>query len=474
MNVVLLGGNTKEEIEKRLKIVSAAGMLSRSEGTVMQVYENRKSYESNLKIAKNIVGFGHKTISEHDYLVFGIEDVTPIIEQTIIGYRLTSFTIKSRRNVDFRNVGFYVPDFKDNNGDIVMDNEELKKIYTEYMSSLFEKYGYLVDQGLPIEDCRYILPYSYYSNIIMGCNVHELLRMTSDLLYGKLSNITEAHELGEKFAAVIKEKVPYLVPTLEAERDKKYYDDHFAFLDDKNISQGKLLEKANMTNYDEDADDKVLCSVLINRYQLSYDDAKKLLVKLEVEDVDIKKKMMMALNSSKNQRELEQVSYSFELPISLAVLTHITRHRMHSLLVPDFVPLGNLENYISPESVILDNKDFYDDVFINNSTMLESFKEYGVRDEDLVYFYLSGNAVNIYTSMNARNLRWISRMRSCKKAQWEIRNLVDDMVEQVSQVNPLIGDTLGPACKVDGYCPEGKDSCKERGVVVKQLVNSNN
>ena len=40
---------------------------------------------------------------------FALNDVTPIVEQTIIGYRLTSFTIKSRREVDFRTVGFYTP-----------------------------------------------------------------------------------------------------------------------------------------------------------------------------------------------------------------------------------------------------------------------------------------------------------------------------------------------------------------------------
>ena len=43
MNVVLLGSNTKEEIENNLRIVVAsAGALSRSEGTVMDVYESKK------------------------------------------------------------------------------------------------------------------------------------------------------------------------------------------------------------------------------------------------------------------------------------------------------------------------------------------------------------------------------------------------------------------------------------------------
>ena len=103
MKIEFLGGNTKEEIEKRLKIVATAGALSRFEGTVTQVLENHNDYETNLKLARAVVGYGHRSIAEHDYLIFALEDVTAIIEQIIIGYRLTSFTIKSRRNVDFEN-----------------------------------------------------------------------------------------------------------------------------------------------------------------------------------------------------------------------------------------------------------------------------------------------------------------------------------------------------------------------------------
>ena len=119
---------------------------------------SNNDYEKNLKLARAVVGYGHKSIAEHDYLVFAIEDVTPIIEQIIIGYRLTSFTIKSRRNVDFRNVGFYVPDFHDKDGKVLKNNKALQKQYKAYMQSLFDKYGELVDEEIPVEDCRYILP----------------------------------------------------------------------------------------------------------------------------------------------------------------------------------------------------------------------------------------------------------------------------------------------------------------------------
>ena len=336
------------------------------------------------------------------------------------------------------------------------------------MKSLFTKYGELVDEGLPIEDCRYILPYSYHSNIIMGCDANELFRITSDLLYGKMAKIDEAKELGAKLANMMGEACPYLVSSLKKEENKDYYNDQFTYLDKLVKQEDKLLTKPKLTDYLERADDKVLCSILMNRYQLSSEKASKVLDELVKEDKDIKKKMFTSLLHSKNQRELEQVMYSFELPISLAVLTHISRHRMQSLLVPDFVPLWNMENYVIPNSIKDTHEEEYKDIFKKNNLKVEEYKDKGIRDEDLVYFYLSGNACNITTTMNARNFEWITRMRCCNKAQWEIRELMTDLKEQVKEVNPLIGTTLGANCEVNNYCPEGKDSCKNRGVGVKQ------
>ena len=74
MKIVMLGNDTKEEIEKRLQVVAAAGNLSRADGTVTQVFESRNDYEANLKLARAVVGYGHKSIAEHDYLVFAIEE----------------------------------------------------------------------------------------------------------------------------------------------------------------------------------------------------------------------------------------------------------------------------------------------------------------------------------------------------------------------------------------------------------------
>ena len=83
---------------------------------------------------------------------------------------------------------------------------------------------------------------------------------------------------------------------------------------------------------------------------------------------------MTAVLSKKNQRELEQIIYTYEFPISLAVLTHITRHRMHSLMVPDFAPLNNLENYNKQQfdrfARVFGEDEFYskDNIIYNNDS----------------------------------------------------------------------------------------------------------
>ncbi len=472
MKVVMLGNNTKKEIEKRLQIVASAGNLSRADGTVTQVLESHNDYETNLKLARAIVGYGHKSISEHDYLVFALENVSMLLEQVIIGYRLTSFTIKSRRNVDFRSVGTYVPDFKDVNGNVLLNNKKLQRMYKKNAEVLFTKYGELVDEGIPVEDCRYLLPYTINGNIIMGCDANELLNMTSDMLYGEISKISEVRELGEKLAAMIRKYVPYLARALDQEKDKPYYGDKLSFLDElvPNIEmpqQAHLLDKVEMTDYTHNADWKVLVSALMARYQYTYEQAEEVLHQLGDLRPTIKRDIMQGIINSKSQRELEQAIFSFQMPISLAVLTHITRHRMHSLLVPGFTSI-NFENIIVPDTIQKTHEAEFRELFANNMLMMEEFKKQGVRPEDLICFLQCGHAMNITTTMNARSLEWISRMRCCTKAQLEPRRLANQMTELASNVAPLIGEGLGPTCKVFGYCNEGKDSCKNRGVVVKK------
>ena len=458
MRIELIGGCTKEELENRIRNVAAAGKLSRFPGNVSEVLESCNDYESNLKLIKRITKMGHKSIIEHDYLLFALNDVTPIVEQTIIGYRLTSFTIKSRREVDFRTVGFYTPEFRNKDGELHEKNEELKEEYNKHMKYLFNTYGEIVDSGVKVEDARFILPYSYHSNIIMGLDGRELEKMIIALRNGYLSNIPDLKELGDALFEITKDHIPYLRASLKSEENN--LKNGFEYLESlEERPEIKIAEKAQMISYTPDADDVVLESSIMYHYQCSKEEAKEILANMVKKDSKAKEKMMYEIMHKEERRELEQVSFTFQIPISLSILTHLTRHRMHSLLVPEFTPMWNMNNFVIPETVKVAAKDIYEEATKKNIEVVEKFKSLGVNEGDLVYFYLGNQMLNVVTTMNARNTQWVCRMRCCNKAQWQIRYIAKDIAKQVSEVAPLIGKGLGPTCMTDRYCGEGRECC---------------
>lgn len=463
MKIEMLGNSTKEEIEKNVKIIAAAGKLSNFNGNVFEVLESCDNYKSNLKFIKRVIDKGHESIIEHDYFIFALADVTPIVEQILIECRIgASFTIKSRREVDFSTVGYYIPEFRNSLGSVHPNNEDLKVKYINHMNRLFKEYSYFKDNEIDVEDARYVLPYSYHSNIIMGMDARELKKLVISLLYGKYSNVSELKEVGQILMNEIESKVPYLKDVImnKANKPEEFFNFE-RYKKDKNL-EINILEKPILLNNTSNCDDMIFLSFLMNEYQCNQEKAEEILNDLSLKDPKFKSDLMKYIVMKDVNRELEQINFQFQIPISLAVLTHLTRHRLHSLMVPDFVPIWNLDNYATPSAIQKHFPDRYNEIYKDNMEMYQYFKNQGVIPEDLIYFYLSGNMCNVLTTMNARTLAWICERRLCNNAQKQIRDIFTEIATQVKEVAPIYGEFLGPSCIIKGICPEGSRSCKKK------------
>ena len=458
MKVKLLSVTNKDRVEERIKVVATAGKLSRFPGTVTEVYDSCEDVAKNQRFIERVIGMGHESITDHDYLVFAIEDVSPIVEQILIEERFSSFTIKSRREVDFSNAGYYVPEFRDNNHKVLPNNKELQKMYMEHMKFLFNSYSELLELGIKKEDARFILPYSFNSNIIMGIDAHVFKNLIVRLTKGKESNIAELRELGEKLYEIMEQYVPYLKNIIDKVEvpDKdlvgELLDD---YIDD---STYEILGNVELLSASSDVDKQILLSALMRVYGFDYNKALTYYEKVLANDLELKKELMKKILVN-GKDELKQVNFRFQVPISPAVLTHITRHRTHDLMVPDFVPVRDLTKYKTPASVSAKAKEKYDEIYRINQEMYEKFKNAGVCDEDLIYFYMAGNMLNVVTNMDGATLSHIARLRICTKAQWEIRGILTQMRELVKEIAPLYASILGPDCEVFRECHEGKESC---------------
>jgi len=79
----------------------------------------------------------------------------------------------------------------------------------------------------------------------------------------------------------------------------------------------------------------------------------------------------------------------------------------------------------------------------------------GMPPEDARFYLPNAAKTNITVTMNARELLHFFAYRCCARAQWEIRELANEMLKQVKRVAPTIFENAGPNCVQRGYCPEG-------------------
>lgn len=94
------------------KMCAAGGRISTQPGNALGIWDKSQDDEKNANLIDKVTRSGHNSTVEHIMFNLAFNDVSVIVEQFMIEFRLASFTVKSRRYVDFYDAGFYVPEFK--------------------------------------------------------------------------------------------------------------------------------------------------------------------------------------------------------------------------------------------------------------------------------------------------------------------------------------------------------------------------
>ena len=176
--------------------------------------------------------------------------------------------------------------------------------------------------------------------------------------------------------------------------------------------------------------------------------------------------------ASGHESVAEHASFTFAVEGVSRALTHqLVRHRIASFSQQSqrYVNMENFE-YVMPKSIRnheitwdeegkTDVARWYMNVMEGLSGFYATLIEAGIPEEDARYILPNACCTNIVVSMNARELRHFFRLRCCERAQWEIRELADKMLELVKEVAPIIFANAGASCVATGRCPEGKKSC---------------
>ena len=215
------------------------------------------------------------------------------------------------------------------------------------------------------------------------------------------------------------------------------------------------------------------------------------------------------LSSLGHQSPIEHASFTFGIEgISRACSHQLVRHRIasYSLQSQRYVD-GSTFEYVTPPA-IAENPELLEKynkaleleakayVEVRDALIVQSIKKYievndsvksmlgdlsGKRDSDIIlefknidkkkfssfeklanedarFILPNACTTKIICTFNARSLLNFFEHRCCNRAQWEIRDVAQQMLVLVKEVAPHIFSKAGPGC-LYGNCPEGAMSC---------------
>lgn len=198
-----------------------------------------------------------------------------------------------------------------------------------------------------------------------------------------------------------------------------------------------------------------------------------------------------------HESPIEHASFTFGIEgVSRALLAQITRHRIASYSVQSqrYVKENNF-SFVTPPEIAKDAETLAEfekamksaeqsyrkiadiltskyekenlAVGMDEKTAHRTAEKKAI--EDARFVLPNACETKMVMTINARSLMNFFKHRCCNRAQWEIREVAEQMLELVLKVAPELFKKAGPPC-ICGACPEGKMSCGKASEVRKKYA----
>lgn len=158
----------------------------------------------------------------------------------------------------------------------------------------------------------------------------------------------------------------------------------------------------------------------------------------------------------------EHANFTFAIEGVSRTLSHqLVRHRIASYSQKSQRYVNEQDfTYITPPS-IAGNPEAAALFQAQMSRLQEAYRELVkvAPREDARYLLPNATETKLVCTFNARSLFNFFRLRCCRRAQWEIRDLAYNMRDEVRRVAPVLFALAGPSCETEEICWEGDFSC---------------
>jgi len=468
MEVILAGFNLDIDTIKDLQegnadvpitpetLSAAYARISRSPKRVDELRRRARQKVDKARRSNRTIIFemGHHSVAEHACFNFDVIGISRLAVETLQGFRLASFTEKSQRYITLKD-DYVLP------GEIAELGKEtefkgLIEAQNTLYHSLFEDLKTYHAERDPVlagakrdldnrakEDARYAASLATRSQLGMTVNARELELMVRRFASHRLA---EVRELGEKLHTEARQIAPSIL--LFCESNEFDADTYPALTKFSKSLEFEKSPQADVTLIDStgQADHRLLAALLHRVSSTSFkscmqtveemNEQRRLnIIKIAFERAELYTPML---------REFEHVTLTFEVICSASCFAQLKRHRMASLspqpydpalgfTVPE--PIAKIGRHDEFRRIMEQSVNLYHDIAKENPHAAP-------------YTLTNAHRRRVLATLNAREMYHFSRLRSDAHAQWEIRDISNQMLHLGRMVMPL---TLMLAGGKDAY-----------------------
>lgn len=390
------------------------------------------------------------------------------LQSTLICELKDSYVQQSQRYVMVNEQGYILPQLE--NSEQVVAEKLITKALNLYneMSEMkpgefkgrpkLENYKY----GIPIEDARYILPLAVKTNVCVAMAGDKLLDLMQ-LFHNPQYQAVFAGAMQQILNLLPANIAKLLVRNYEQANNAllaTYYETYLRQLD----SENNLVLLESFANLDM----KVGFGALTSTMQQTPSQA---IAKWGEEAPERAKGVVERVLGYGHDSIAEQARTTVGMMCSLVTYHQQLRHRLSS-------------NYREPlENLLVDRarsvkvpptiaQSAFVDQFLQVVEEFKNFREqlrekYGAATA--LFFLLNCEQLKLVLSANARADISMLADRTCRNAQWEIRELAIKKLRYLRQLSPVLYEKALPSC-VLGKCREGKLTCGQQLQVREQFA----
>ena len=162
-----------------------------------------------LALVKHLYLNGHHSVFEHIYFTFKIECISRACSHQFVRHRMTSPTQRSQRYCDERDFEVVVPN--------TIYDSIAQYEFNRAITGIKSGYNAMIEDLIPREDARYILPNACCTDLYLSCNLRELIHIANERLCKRAQ--WEIRELVERMVELVDPSLQFmLVPKCKSGR----------------------------------------------------------------------------------------------------------------------------------------------------------------------------------------------------------------------------------------------------------------